>query len=209
VDRHTLILGGAVVALLLYSRRGFAVSNVDLISEWKGPRLNEEQRSNIAIIQREFAAAGYPSAIQAGAVINAWAESRIHNNRIGDSGKSVGLFQLHENGGGRGLSVAQRKNPIVNTRRIISEMEASKMMGFLPLRSADSAAYLFCWWVERPAHRDKPYQIVRPDGSIKHVLPINPRTPGVSYSDSDYRAALARQFFPIFPSSDPERGRLL
>lgn len=53
------------------------------------------------------------------AVCNAYAESRLNPEAEGDSGKSVGLFQLHESGAGKGMSVEARKNSQLNTRRII------------------------------------------------------------------------------------------
>lgn len=62
------------------------------------------------------------------AVINALYESKLDPKAEGDkpdepgaAGKSIGLFQLHENGAGRGMSAAQRRNPILNTQRIARE----------------------------------------------------------------------------------------
>jgi hypothetical protein len=85
-----------------------------------------EQRLEAArIIVREFLAAGYPIQLALAAVVNANVESRLARGAIGDSGKSVGLFQLHESGGGYGMTVEQRKDPVANTRRIIEQTQAA------------------------------------------------------------------------------------
>jgi hypothetical protein len=57
----------------------------------------------------------------AAALVNAGYESFFDPNAVGDGGKSVGLFQLHEAGAGRGMNVEARKNPIKNTERISKE----------------------------------------------------------------------------------------
>lgn len=61
-------------------------------------------------------------------VVNAWHESRLDPDAIGDNGASVGLFQLHENGLGRGLTTAQRQDPDVNVGRVLSEALDTKQL---------------------------------------------------------------------------------
>jgi hypothetical protein len=55
------------------------------------------------------------------ALATASLESRFNPNAIGDSGHSVGLFQLHDQGEGAGMSVAQREDPTVNAQIALTE----------------------------------------------------------------------------------------
>lgn len=125
---------------------------------------------NAKIIVEEFLSAGLPLGVALAAVVNADAESGLNHMAMGDNGKSVGLFQLHENGGGKGMSAADRQNPRLNTRRIISEYAAAKSRTsgvdlsqgkkVVPMESLDAAyargatvgdlAGLFAFHVERP-----------------------------------------------------------
>ena len=124
--------------------------------------LNSTQRYNAKVIEREFTAAGFGPPVVAAAIINALAESALNSAAVGDSGASVGLFQLHERGGGRGMSVQERMDPTKNTKRIIQEAFAAP--GFMALvRSGDTdikrLTAAFSTYVERPA--DKPGNEVR------------------------------------------------
>lgn len=49
------------------------------------------------------------------------AESSFNPNAIGDRGHSVGLFQLHDQGQGAGLSVAQRQDPNINAQTFLGQ----------------------------------------------------------------------------------------
>lgn len=82
-----------------------------------GIRLTEAQRSMVRVIEEEAARAGFVWLIPA-AVANAYAESRLDPAAVGDGGRSIGLFQLNERGGGAGMSVDERKEPRANARRI-------------------------------------------------------------------------------------------
>lgn len=81
--------------------------------------LTSAQRAAASVIEREFLAAGHTAEATAAAIVNALAESGLDPAASGDSGRSIGLFQLHEKGAGAGLSVAQRKDPVTNTRTIL------------------------------------------------------------------------------------------
>lgn len=80
------------------------------------------QNANEQIILSMFLAAGYPLAIAQAAVANAAVESALDHLTIGDNGKSVGLFQLNAERLGRGLTVAQRQDPQINTQRILDAL---------------------------------------------------------------------------------------
>lgn len=81
---------------------------------------------NVRIILHEFTQAGLPLSIALAAVVNAYAESRFdHRVRWGQqpwAGEdSAGLFQLNAARGaaGEGMTLAQRQDATLNTRRII------------------------------------------------------------------------------------------
>lgn len=114
--------------------------------------LNATQQNYAALIFREFAAAGWKPAVAAAAVVNAYAESGLNPLAVGDGGKSVGLFQLHESGGGAGMSVAQRQDPTLNTRRIIEEAAKAYRFRAIAAFSDDIPvlAAAFSTYVERP-----------------------------------------------------------
>lgn len=108
------------------------------------------------LIEQEFAAAGFSPYVAAAAVVNAYAESGLNPVVVGDKGASVGLFQLHERGAGAGMSVAQRQDPTLNTRRIIET--AKKSRSFMAVAGSTSVADLaaaFSTHVERPADTKK------------------------------------------------------
>ena len=129
----------------------------------------DQRLANAKIIVSEFLEAGYSPRMALAAVTNAIAESQLANTATGDGGASVGLFQLHERGGGRGMSVEQRMNPVANTQRIISELKAAyrnSWQGYRSLADAEAAgadvgelAGLFAVHVERPA--DRPGEFVK------------------------------------------------
>ena len=87
-----------------------------------------------------------------GLLANAKGESNFNSGAIGDDGHSVGLFQLHDRGGGTGMSVAQRQNPTLNTQRILSDYGMAKAMA---ATSAEAFAAAFTRYVERPANIPK------------------------------------------------------
>jgi hypothetical protein len=120
-------------------------------------RVSGEKLTNARIIEREFTAAGFKPPVVAAAIINAIAESGLRNDAVGDAGASVGLFQLHERGGGRGMSNQDRMDPVKNTRRIIEEAkDARNFMQLVNSGETDvkKLAAAFSTYVERPA--DKP-----------------------------------------------------
>ena len=115
-----------------------------------------------AIIEKEFQAAGFSPEVTAAAIVNAMAESSLNPEAVGDNGLSVGLFQLHAKGGGKGMTKAARQDPVKNARRIISEAKAAK--SFMALvkageRRVDKLAAAFSTYVERPF--DKPGEAIR------------------------------------------------
>lgn len=123
------------------------------------PAMSARQQASVATIEREFLAAGFPLALAAAAVVNAYAESSLVPTAA--NGPMVGLFQLdREVGAGRGMSSAELVDPAANTRAIIREVQGPRGK---TLREAIAAgerhphrlAYLFCRDIERPANAEK------------------------------------------------------
>lgn len=127
-------------------------------------KLPESRLKNVDIIEREFLAAGLSLPIAAAAVVNSKAESGLNaSNDTGDGGHSVGLFQLNSPGGaGKGMTVAERKDPVKNTQRIIAVILGTWGSGnfgkALLKAQADGVtdvaelAAIFCRDIERPKH---------------------------------------------------------
>ena len=128
--------------------------------------LNDSQRANARIIEEVFkemlTSAGIPresiAKITAAAIANAYRESGLRNENVGDGGASIGLFQLHERGAGEGLSVEYRRDPYNNTRTIIEREVLAKRGRTLIARANAGAsvaelAAIFSRDIERP--RDK------------------------------------------------------
>lgn len=81
--------------------------------------LSARQLANARIIEEEFKAAGLQNSIVAAAIINAYVESGLKEDIVGDSGRGAGLFGLHERGAGYGMSLAERKDPRINAKTIL------------------------------------------------------------------------------------------
>ena len=132
-----------------------------------------EQQTMVAIIDREFAAAGWKSSVIQAAIVNAYAESGLNPRAIGDGGKSVGLFQLHERGGGAGMTTAQRQDPTLNARRIIEETARASSFRAIAASTDDvpTLAAAFSTYVERPA--DKAGEEVRRRDLAARIFPTS------------------------------------
>lgn len=121
--------------------------------------LDERQRGMAAMIEEEFLAAGLPKSAAAAAIINAKAESRLRPGAIGDRGHSVGLFQLHDRGGGHGMSVEERADARTNIRTILKREVLAGMGRRFRERAAAGApvselAAIFSRDIERPRDRN-------------------------------------------------------
>lgn len=139
------------------------VSSVPL--RWVQVSPNARQLTNARTIVQLFRAAGYSDAVAAAAVANAWWESNtahpvdgargLNERAIGDGGKSVGVYQMHENGAGSGMTVAQRMDVANATREMIArEMKTSAARALLQAdlagESLSTLVYLFGRDIERP-----------------------------------------------------------
>ena len=115
-----------------------------------------ERINNSRIIISMFRSAGYPIGIGLAAVANARHESDISNYAIGDSGQSVGLFQLYDRGAGAGMTIEERMSPRANTQRIIQETKTyggPLMEAYRNGASVAELSLIFGRNIERPANK--------------------------------------------------------
>lgn len=146
------------------------------------PQTSQRQRDAAAVIEREFRAAGFPVALAAAAIVNAYAESGL--NPQAKWGPMYGLFQLDRvNGAGIGMTEAELFDATKNTRAIIA---AVKSWQGRTLREAIERgerhphllAGLFARDIERP--RDKDKVALHREGLTWVVFPglVSPAGPG-------------------------------
>lgn len=119
--------------------------------------LTAPQRDMARRVESVLVARGLPPEIVAGALVNAISESGLNPNAVGDSGASVGLFQLHIRGAGKGMSVAARKDPVLNTQRIADEYQtyggAIRKAYAGGERDVGTFAAMWSTYIERPQDR--------------------------------------------------------
>ncbi len=112
------------------------------------------REQNAAYIRSVFSAFGIPKVGQDAAIANAIAESNLNNMVAGDSGSSVGLFQI--NALGRKFA-ADRRDPVYNalwmvTNEVIKPAGA-KYLAAVAAGDVRLAAQRFAVDIERPADR--------------------------------------------------------
>jgi len=84
------------------------------------PRTSGKERlANANRIFKAFKRAGWSDGVALAAIVNADYESKLSNKAIGDSGSSVGLFQVHKV---HGMSVSDRMNPTKNINFILADI---------------------------------------------------------------------------------------
>jgi hypothetical protein len=119
-------------------------------------KLSEAQQQQVTIIHEEFVSAGLSWLVVA-AVVNAYAESGLNPEAVGDNGYAVGLFQLNSaspSAAGYGMSVEARKDPRTNTRRIIEVVQSADGAQIRAARGQATnweLTRLFAQWAERCA----------------------------------------------------------
>lgn len=122
---------------------------------WK-TKLGPARLAMVQMIGQEFAEAGLSERAQAAAVANAYHESGLNPLASGDSGNSIGLFQLNKYGAGHDMTVESRQDPLTNIRTILDrEVLAKRGAAFraadIAGASASTLAAIFSRDIERPA----------------------------------------------------------
>lgn len=130
-----------------------------MIAELLNPHFNARQRAMALLIEAQFTAAGWPAAVAAGAIVNAWAESRLNPEAV--NGNQVGLFQVdHVQGAGVGHTAEQLRVPATNIAVILGVL---RRHAGDQIRQGVAAgeqrpawfAHRFCVDVERPKDKEK------------------------------------------------------
>lgn len=122
--------------------------------------LTSSQVAMASLIEQAFLAAGLPMEIAVAAIVNSYAESRLNPDAMmteKDGSRSVGLFQLRDNGGlGTNMSVEARRDPATNIATFLAAVQGSagrqvRAAFALGERDVGRLAYLVCVYIERPA----------------------------------------------------------
>jgi len=119
--------------------------------------LSAQQQAMVDVILRVFREAGFPPVVGMAAAANAYAESGFNPNAVGDSGASIGLFQLHERGVGSGMSAEARRDPETNAKKMADwARRESRFMAVAndPNATLSDVTHAFCVYLERPANAD-------------------------------------------------------
>lgn len=158
ITAGALIAVGGTYLLSYFGKKGGGSMKNEILPSFL-TKLSANQIYMAYLIEVEFIKAGLPFSIACAAVINAYAESKLNPNAAGDCGggrcRSIGLFQLHEAGAGAGMTVEERKNPIVNIQTIINREVKTARGKALRQRAAEGAtvaelAAIFSRDIERP-----------------------------------------------------------
>jgi len=109
-----------LAALLLLSTPANVSENIeDLPRKHPLGQYLPSDRVNIAeAVEDQLILAGINERMARAATINAYAESKLNPNAVGDNGKSIGIFQLSSLGLGRKMTVEQRVDVKISTAKI-------------------------------------------------------------------------------------------
>ena len=90
--------------------------------------LSGEQLENSRIIYDSLTSRGFSDLIAKAAIVNAYAESGLRSSAVGDSGNSIGLFQVHRNGAATLVSKNNPKlaNEFNKTRELYKKIKPGK-----------------------------------------------------------------------------------
>lgn len=116
----------------------------------------DKKKAAVAIqIEQVLIDKGICSRLARAATVNAIAESNLDPNAVGDHGKSVGVFQLHENGMGKNMSISDRKDVSISATKVANAMLKDKTMMLLQKRCApiDDMIRHFTTHIMRPSNK--------------------------------------------------------
>jgi len=106
-----------------------------------------EQQVTACDAEEILQGAGYRARERVGALANAWHESRWFPE-AGAKKRAVGFWQLHEDGLGHGMTVAQRSDVGVATYKVLEAYDPDERLS--PWAPASEHAKQFCLEVMRP-----------------------------------------------------------
>ena len=89
----------------------------------------DKKQAEIAIqIETVLIDKGIKPRLARAATVNAIAESNLDPNIIGDSGNSVGVFQLNKHGMGKNMTVSSRKDIKISAEKVANAMLKDRFM---------------------------------------------------------------------------------
>jgi len=114
-----------------------------------------ENQSFACEVEQVFRNEGFNSKLITAALSNSYAESEFNPAAVGDKGKSIGIFQLHENGLGKHMSNDERHDVKTSARRvIIAVRKSSKLTKAIESdASTEELTKLFCTEIMRPSDK--------------------------------------------------------
>ena len=119
-----------VAALLLLSTPVNVAEDIpDLLQ--KHPledKIGTEKALVAKVIEETLISKGIKPRLARAATINAYAESKLNPHAVGDHGRSVGVFQLHEKGLGRKMSHEQRVNVKTSAERVARALSKDEVI---------------------------------------------------------------------------------
>ena len=117
----------------------------------------DKKQAEIAIqIETVLIDKGIKPRLARAATVNAIAESNLNPNIIGDSGNSVGVFQLNKNGMGKNMSIESRKDIKISTEKVANAMLKDRFMMALQERCAPIEEMIrhFTLRIMRPSNKE-------------------------------------------------------
>jgi len=112
----------------------------------------EETQEEIAIrAERRLREHGFSDELITGALVNAYAESELNVDAVGKAGER-GIFQLHPQGLGHGMSIDEMRDIRASVDRVARAIKKNKKIMKLEKAGATAEAHTaaFCVEIERP-----------------------------------------------------------
>ena len=107
-------------------------------------------------VEKRLREYGFSDELIAGALVNAYAESRLDANAVGKAGER-GIFQLNPKGLGRGMTADEMQDITLSVNRIARAvlknnrvMELERVGGTVAQHTS-----MFCQEIERPRHKER------------------------------------------------------
>lgn len=148
--------------------------------------LSSAQRSNARNIESVLHDASISDTTIAAAIVNAYAESGLNTSAVGDSGNSIGLFQLNmPKGAGRGHSAQELKDPRKNTEIILSVERSAISKIEDAVRAGAGLTQVTALWtklVERPKYVTA--DMAKRQAMALRLYPLGVPLEGGGYSDT-------------------------
>jgi len=113
--------------------------------------LNDDQVDIARGIERKLRSHGFSDNLIMGAIVNAYAESKLNPDAVGSAGE-LGIFQINPRGLGKKMKPHEMKDTKKSIDRIIGALKKSKKIMSLEKREASAAEHTiaFCTEIERP-----------------------------------------------------------